>query len=86
MVFRLGGMSGEFLEKQGRVERAPRAIITQSLRDRRRGTDTPRASDPITSLQGTQRLRRPRRRGYHAMQDRGYDSSASKEESRCAPR
>src|SRR5205809_4441659 len=41
MMFLLGGMSGESLEKQGRVRRAPRAIITQSLRDGRRDTGRP---------------------------------------------
>src|SRR5438552_10048716 len=50
MMFLLGGMSGESLEKQGRVRRAPRAIITQSLRDRRRGTDTPARQRPDTEL------------------------------------
>src|SRR3989454_12435397 len=85
MVFLLSGMSGEFLEKQGRVGRAPRAIITQSLRDRRRDTGRAAPGEPITSLQRTQRLRSQWRRGYHAVQDRRYYSSASKEESRCAP-
>jgi len=85
MMFLLGGMSGESLEKQGRVRRAPRAIITQSLRDRRRDT-VARAGEAITGLQRTQRLRSPWRRGYHAVQDRRYDSGASKEESRCALR
>src|SRR2546426_11381263 len=50
MVFLLSGMSGESLEKQGRVRRAPRAIITQSLRDRRRGTDTPAHQRPDNEL------------------------------------
>src|SRR5260370_795475 len=78
MVFLLGDMSGESLEKQGRVGRAPRAIITQSLRDRRRGAGVPARQRPDNEPAWTQRLRRPRRRGYHAMRDRRYDNSASK--------
>src|SRR6266540_2128810 len=52
VVFLLGDMSGESLEKQGRVRRAPRAIIAQTHPDRRRGAVPPHTSDLVTSLLG----------------------------------